>query len=99
MPEYHHFSKTHRDYIRTHYISHGATRCAAATGLTVPQVWGLAARMGINQKRQRPSKPPRIADNGHRGIATRKECLSIHLEAALRGWTATPRALEETSPL
>jgi len=93
---YRHFPKTHRDYIRTHYITHGATRCAAATGLTVTQVWGLAHRMGINNKRHRPSKTPRNADNGHRGIPERRGYQSGDLEAALRFWTATP---PEPSPL
>jgi len=94
---YRHFSKTHRDYVRTHYLTHGATRCAAATGLTTTQVWGLAHRMGINNKRRRASKPPRNADNGHRGIPIRRGYLTVHLEAALAHWTATIPIPEEAT--
>jgi hypothetical protein len=92
---YRHFAKTHRDYVRSHYISHGASRCAAATGLTITQVWGLAHRMGINHRRKRSSKPPRTADNGHRGIPERRGYLTVHLEQALQHWTATTPAPEE----
>jgi len=90
MLSYRHFTQVHRDYIREHYRTRGASRCANATGLTITQVWGLAARMGIAKPRGRQRQASRVAENGNRGKPKpRNGYRIVELEAAFRNWTAT----------
>jgi hypothetical protein len=97
MPSYRHFTQIHRDYIREHYRTRGANRCANATGLTITQVWGLAARMGIAKRRGTRQPATRSAENGHRGIRNPGYRIS-ELEAAIRNWTASAEPCHDSAP-
>jgi len=97
------FTEKTRIYVRENYQTQGGAYCAARLGLTIDQVWGLAARIGVAKRRGSQRHAMRIAESGHRGVPNqRKVFQACELETALRGWSATRESLEErlaASPL